>query len=211
MKLTSLLIFLMLNIAAYGKDSFGLKINLGISRVTAVNDYKEGSQKFPLMPSGQCGVFYNSIINNKSIIGTELLMLQIEGKENYTYSDGSSIIIRRNLSYLGIPVYYGYKTKNRIVNVGLQFNYLISRTEQKKGKENVLQEVPFNWATSTPNIDKYDYGLKLGIILNRDKKFEIEGAYYHGLNNIWYSEIKHQGNWKVKQLTFGLRYKFSKQ
>lgn len=209
MKIITILTLLILNLVTYGQGNLGLKIDFGISRVTAKVDYKTGPQKFPLMPSGQCGLFYNLDISEKSMLGTELLFLQIEGKENYKYPDGSTILIRRNLSYLGIPIYYGYKSKKMIVNTGLQFNYAIRSREQKKGKVNALQEVPFNWDTSIPNIDKYDYGLKIGIIFNRDSKFEIEGTYYYGLNNIWRSEVHHQGKWKAQQLAFGLRYKFS--
>ncbi len=207
MKLPTILTLFLINLTTYGQSNLGVKLNLGISRVTSKFDYKTGPQKFTLMPSGQLGLFYNLDISDKSVLGTELLFLQIEGMEKYKYPDGSIMFIRRNLSYIGLPVYYGYKIKKVIVNVGFQFNYNIRRREQWKGRYDASQDIPFDWDTSIPYLDNYDYGIKAGMIFNRNEKFEIEGNYYHGLNNIWNSN-PHQGMWKSQQLTIGLRYKF---
>ena len=67
MKIITFLTILFLNLTVYGQNTFGFKVNLGISRITAKNDYKTGPQKFLLMPSGHGGLFYNYGLNDKQI------------------------------------------------------------------------------------------------------------------------------------------------
>jgi hypothetical protein len=155
-------------------------------------------QKFLYRPSGQIGVFYNFHLGSSSSMGTELLLLQIEGKSKYKKVSGDSYDVLRHLTYVGLPIYYGYKVKKIECNLGFQFNYLL------RGKE---QNGNFGNETYKANIDKFDYGVRGGIIYDYSNKFEIEGNYYFGINNIW-ADTYHKGNWKVRQLTVGLRYKF---
>jgi len=208
--LTIILTLLILNSSAFGQNVVGLKFNLGVSKVTAKNNWRTGQQKFPIMPSGQCGLFYNKGIGNKSILGVEMLFVQIEGKEKYQHPYGSTEVKYRNYSFVGLPVYYGYIINKITINAGFQFNYLVLGRERERGKGIDLQGKPYTWEINgiLPHIDKYDYGIKGGIIFNTDRKCEIEATYYHGLNNIWRSDRAHQGVWKVKQLTVGVRYKF---
>ena len=208
LKVIPIWIMVILNLPSYGQNKVGIKLNLGTSRVTSKFDYKTGPQKFTLMPSGQIGFFFNRNFGIKSMFGAELLLIQIEGREKYSYPDGAQMVIRRNLSYIGFPIYYGYKVGKITMNGGFQFNYNIRKVEQWKGKIRLDQDLPFDWDRSIPNIESYDYGLKVGIIFNEDRKFETEGTYYHGLNNIWKSDPSHLGLWKTQQLTIGVRYKF---
>ena len=56
------------------------------------------------------------------------------------------------------------------------------------------------------SIRKFDCGPKVGLVTNIGRRFSIEATYYHGLNNIFNSEDI-LGNWKVRQVTYGVHYR----
>ena len=213
MKISSILIiFLTFCLKSFGQREVGLKCNIGASRVLAWNSWKIQPQKFPIIASGQFGFFYLKTIKSRSILGVELLLTQIEGKEKYRYKDGETFVTYRDYSYLGIPIYYGYKINKANINLGFQFNYLVRGIERIRGNGIDLQGIPYSYEINgiLPNIKRYDFGLRVGGNYYLNNRLELGTNFYFGLSNIWKDPKIHPGNWKVRQLTIGLMYKFSK-
>ncbi len=215
------LTLLIISHSIFGQHDFGLKVNGGISYLsTNFQSSFPQEQKFYLMPSLQCGLFYNFHLPDKAIIGTELLFSQIEGKEYLSYEEmiqpgppsGQFVTTNtwRHISYLGLPIYFGINFKKLNVNLGFQANLLLASGGQEIG------QAPYNgkiqtWDTKSSklNIDNYDYGARAGILLNLTSRFSIEVNYYYGLNNILKdTKASSVWTWKVQQATVGLRYKF---
>lgn len=212
---------LILSLTVFGQHDFGLKVNGGLSYLsTNFQSSFPQAQKFYFMPSGHGGLFYNFHLSDNAIIGTELLIAQIEGKEFLSYEvmvqpgllSGQFVTSNfwRHISYLGFPIYYGFNFKNLNVNLGFQANLMLASS----GHE--ITQGPYNGKTRTweyksskLGIDNYDYGARAGILLYLTKKFSIEANYYYGLNNILKdTKASSVWTWKVQQATVGIRYKF---
>jgi len=181
-------------------------------------DISNATLTTPFVSSGQAGLFYNFQFGKKSSLGAELLFSQIEGKEKleddlYTLNEFGRVYLGyrkdnsyRHISYLSLPVYYGFKINRLLINAGFQISYSISSSGREKGQgviegENFKIDIKIN----DININRFDYGPKAGIIYNLTDKLAVEGTYYYGLNNI------QKGNpilWKLKvqQVTLGIRY-----
>ena len=213
MKIPILIVLFTFSLKSFGQREIGLKCNIGASRVLAKHSWKIQPQKFPIMPSGQFGLFYHQTIKNKSILGVELLLTQIEGKENYQYKGGEFLVTYRDFSYLGIPIYYGFKINKANINLGSQFNYLVRGRERWRGSGTDVQGLPYTYEINgiLPQIKKYDFGIRIGGNYYLNDRFEIDCNFYYGLINIWRDPEIHPGNWKVRQLTIGLMYKFVSQ
>lgn len=204
-----------------GQHDIGLKVNGGLSYFsTKAKTTQPITQKFYFMASGQGGLFYNLHIHNKFLLGIELVFMQIEGKEllKFELTDQYGNLtgqyttdnIWRHISYLGIPVYFGYNYKKLNVNLGFQTNITLASSGQEKG------QAMYNGGVTTWNnhfdklaIDNYDIGARAGIIYHLTDKFSIEANYYYGFNNIVKDEkLSKYWTWKIQQMTIGLRYKF---
>lgn len=217
--LAIILIFLTLTNVAFGQSTVGLKLNGGLSQVNArlVSLSSNSKDKDYFMSSWQGGFFYSYKFNRKSIIGTELIFLKINGKQEIktpsTDQSGNptgefiASNIWRNISYLGIPIYYGYEYKKMKFHVGIQTGILLKSSGREKGQapgfpawDNKFDEL---------NIDRFDFGSRIGLEYNLNKKFSIEGNYYYGINNILKetSIPENVWKWKIQQLTIGLRFK----
>ena len=224
MKLPSLILtFLICSFNTFGQNEFGIKCNLGISKLTEKFDLGGPiGYKFLVMPSGHCGLYYNCHTGKSSIIGTELLFIQIEGKEKYKlpvqynsdtnqrgFANGN---VWRHISYLGLPVYYGFKIKKINLNAGFQVNFVLKSSGRSKGNAPNDHGGVVRWDNHSNKlyIDNYDYGVRGGINYNHSDKFAFEGTYYYSLNNIL-SDNNNGVKWKIQQLTIGLRYKFLQQ
>lgn len=212
MKILILILLFTISLKSFGQREVGLKCNIGASRVLANNSWKIQPQKFPIMVSGQFGLVYLQTIKNESILGAELLLTQIEGKEKYRYTSGEVMVTFRDYSYLGIPIYYGYKINKANINLGFQFNYLVRGRERLRGNGVDFQGLPYSYEINgiLPNIKRYDLGIRVGGNYCLNTRFEIDGNFYFGLSNIWKDPEIHPGIWKVRQLTIGLKYKFLK-
>ncbi len=173
----------------------------------------------PFVPSGQVGFFYNFQFGKFSSFGTELLFSQIEGKdilEDDLYTlDGTGTRnyighrkddLYRHISYISLPIYYGFKFSRLMINAGFQISYSISSSGREKDHavfegENFSSDIK----TNDINIKPFDYGPRSGIIYNLTSKLAIEGTWYYGLNNIQKGDPSF---WKLKvqQATLGIRY-----
>lgn len=211
-KLITILTLLTIHMTAFGQQEIGLKVNGGLSYLsTKVLSTETKVDKIYLAPSGQGGLFYNRCFRDKFLLGAELLYLQIEGKQYVEipasgYNPTEIMVtnnIWRHISYLGIPIYIGYKLKKFNFNLGFQIGITLMSSGRVKGQ---APGIP-SWDNKSDNlgVDNYDYGARAGINFKLSDKFSIETNYYYGINNI----LKDQtGNlkWNVQQMTIGLRY-----
>ena len=208
----------MINIHVFGQHTFGVKISGGVSRISSSLTFINGTLKTLYTPSGQGGLFYNFKLGDKSNVGAELLFLQIEGREKIRPHDivdfNGNIIghggsdFYKHISYIGLPVYYGFKINKIIVNVGFQASIAIASSARDKGQFTVNgNTIKWDNKTNDLRVDAYDYGPRVGIVFNLNDHFALEGTYYYGINNILNSNII-DWVWKVQQATIGLRYTF---
>lgn len=207
------------NLTAPGQSQFGIKAGAGLSTITNSMDNSDGTLTTPFVLSGQGGFFYNLQFGKFSSFGTELLFSKIEGKEilevDYYTLDGSGNRnymghrkddFYRHISYLSLPIYYGFKISRLVINAGVQVSYSISSSGREKDHA-VFEGENYNTdiKTNDINIKHFDYGPRAGIIYHLTSKLAVEGTYYYGLNNIQKGDPP---SWKLKvqQATLGIRY-----
>jgi opacity protein-like surface antigen len=217
-RLFSILISLIICLKALGQHELGIKLNGGLSKIKANRNISLTSSKFIFSPSGQGGIFYNLNLGKKSLIGVEFLFSQIESKEetkmlstdNFGNINGEygKINYDYHISYFSIPVYYGLKVKNMIINLGVQTSFAIASRGHWIVREDFNGIILTFEDESKINIDSYDFGPRAGVIFNLYKRFGIEATYYYGINNIMSSTAPPEWNWKIQQFTLGLCYKF---
>lgn len=143
LKLTFILtVFTFPHLNTFGQNQFGVKASGGLSKITNSDEFVNITHSTPFVPSGQFGFFYSHPLHEKSSLGAELLFSQIEGKdiidfdlddlgENTTHVTNVTF---RHISYLSLPVYYGFNSKKLTINVGFQ----ISRALIKNGREKMM-------------------------------------------------------------------------
>lgn len=216
----SILIVLLFNFSIYGQQNIGIKANGGLSRIFIYdNSTQQIVQKSYFVPSGQGGLFYNLPLGNKSLLGSELLFVQIEGKERieipFTDQLGNPTgefgidNIDRHISYIGLPIYYGFKVKKLILNLGIQTSFTLVSSAREKGQSPDGYGGINTWDNKSDklNIDAFDFGARAGLIFNLTNRFAVEGTYYYGINNILKKNIYNtELKWKIQQMTIGLRY-----
>ena len=212
-----LLIFLLINLLASAQHNFGLKASGGISKIHTSYGKSLGENGSPLnlynknlyTPSGQIGLFYNSTLGKHSLFGSELIFVYIKGKEIYRIP-GVDAELYRQVSYIGLPFYFGYKIQKFTMYVGFQINLTLTSGGQEKDKTTDAfgNIVIYNTKFDKLNIDNYDYGVKSGLMFKLSDKLSIEGIYYYGLNNIL-AKKTFDWKWNTEQATLGIRYNFN--
>ncbi len=227
MKKLNIILFLAGSYFSFSQNDFGFKVNGGFSQISA-KLYSSPSivtQNFYFVPSAQSGFLYNHHLGKRSLLGVEILFIQIDGKEHMQnqevdlYGNPTTFItttdIWRHISYLGLPIYYGFKIKKFTLNIGIQLNLALKSSGRYKSEyiyngDKITSDDKYNNLA----IDSYDFGTKGGLIYNLSKKFAFEATYYYGFNNIYkYGNITFGNprplfNIKVQQITLGLTYKF---
>ena len=219
LKLTFILsIVIAFNLNTFGQQQFGIKVSGGLSRITESIELSNATLTTLFVPSGQGGLYYNLSLGKKSSLGAELLFSQIEGKNVMEMDlidiEGNKIghvtdIAFRHISYLSLPVYYGFKIKRLTINGGFQISYALASSGREKNDATINEineeSYSYNRKTDDINISNLDFGPRAGIIYHLTNKLAVEGTYYYGINNISKSNPL---NWelKVQQMTFGIRY-----
>ena len=205
------------NLHTFGQQQFGIKVSGGLSKITDSMESSNLTITTPFVFSGQGGFYYNLTLGKKSSLGAELIFSQIEGKEKWEIDfidiDGNKVghgtdFTFRHISYLSLPVYYGFKIKRLTINGGFQISYALASSGRQKNDEiNEVHNETYSYDRKTDNIhiEKIDFGPRAGIVYDLTQKLAVEGTYYYGLNNI------QKGNpqlWKLKvqQITFGILY-----
>jgi opacity protein-like surface antigen len=215
-RLELIFIFLLSQLVVPAQQDFGVKLNGGISKVEA-NRNLTNPTKLGFAPSGHGGLFYNLHLGKRSSIGLELLFMQIEGKEHMKiiYTDRFGVPtgeygtddLNYHISYLSLPIYYGFKVKKFTFNIGAQAGIVLANNAREKTRVSYNGEPLSLENEGRMNIDVYDFGARAGIIYNLYKKFSVEAVYYYGINNILAKTAPAGWNWTVQQLTLGVRYK----
>lgn len=210
-----LLILTFIDLTSLGQQQFGIKVSGGLSRITNSLDLSNANRTIPFVPSGQCGLYYNLQFCKKSSLGAELLFSQIKGKEktemdltgwDESESGHFTSIYNRHISYLSLPVYYGFQIGKLSINAGFQVScaLLCSGREKTNIVINGTSETADNKYDDI-SIRKFDFGTKTGITYKLTDKLAFEGTYYYGLNSIQKGDPIF---WKLKvqQATIGIRY-----
>jgi len=208
----------------YGQSIIGVKVNGGLSYLKSeLKTYPPTpmTQEYYPMFSGQGGLTYQYCFKNRFVIGTELLYSQIEGKDienglsgvlfnnNFIRDGHYQTTIYRHIYYLGLPFYVGYNLKKMTLNLGVQTNlkfgggfHWYTNAAYDNGKIET-----FDFKSNSLNINKMDFGLRIGIFYKLSDKFSIETNYYYGLTNLVPVDSNDEPPvWNIQQLTFGLRY-----
>ena len=217
-------IFFAFNLPTIGQQ-IGIKVSGGLSKITITSDEFDVPFSTPFAASGQAGLYCHLSRGKHSSLGAELLFSQIEGKdvidsdfsdtdwitgENETITGHVTNKGYRHISYISLPLYYGYTIKKFTLHAGFQLSYAFSSSGREKtyGTYNEGgQETNVNNDTKTDNINikKLDFGPRAGITYQLTNRLGLEGTYYYGLNNI---QKVDDPFWilKVQQMTLGVRY-----
>jgi hypothetical protein len=203
-------------LATFGQFDFGIKVTGGLSKITANRYLSNTTSKYFFVPSGQVGFFYNRNFLKKSIIGADLLLSEIRGKEEMksSYNLGGPALefgisnLNYRIFYLSFPIYYGFKIKSFTINLGTQTSLALASRATWISKRTYNGSIINTEGNGKLNIDLYDFGPRVMLTFNFLEKFAIEATYYYGINNIMSNTAPPSWNWKVQQITFGLHYRF---
>lgn len=200
-----------------GQHSLGLKASGGFSCIS--NDASSENLKLTIQfaPSIQAGLFYALRLGKHSALGADLVINQIGGKEqlevNFIDPSGNYIgngtsQLTKQITYLSLPVYYGFRMNRLTFNLGIQGSLALLSIGKNKGK-NLINgiESSFENQYSSINIDRFDFGPRAGILYQLTDKLQLEGMYYYGLNNI-FGPNGPGWTWRVQQAIIGVRYTF---
>jgi len=207
---------LLLESIALAQANYGIRFNLGCSKISLENERFELNSETHFAPSGQVGIFYLIPIKGISTIGLEMVISQIDGKEishplftgpNKTYSSYSNIETYTHITYLCLPIYYEINLNSLSLNAGMQVAYCLLSKEKVKGTV-IIEGDEDSWEKTTSNIgiDRFDAGFRLGLAYKISSKISIEGEYYYGINNINSSNSSYKS--KIQQISTGIRYNF---
>lgn len=200
---------------AFGQHRVGIRVGAGLSRISNSFEYPNASIKIYQAPSGLGGLYYNFQFNEKSSMSTELLLAQIEGREiikwkfydsNGNSTGNSTSHIYKHITYLALPVSYGFSIKKTTVNVGFQAAVALRKEGRVK-----IDQVNNGDASSSDgklklDIDRYDFGPRVGVGYALSEKLSAEGIFYYGINNLLSDDNVLSFSWKIRQLSFGVRY-----
>lgn len=219
LNLTFLLpIFIAFNLSTFGQHQYGIKVSAGLSRITNSEESPNITSSTPYVPSGQSGLYYNRILSKKSSLGAELLFSQIEGKEKWEIElidvEGKNVghatdLFYRHISYLSLPVYYGFNIKKLTINVGFQISRVLASSGREKNdaiiNEDHQEQYSYDRKIDHVNITNFDLGAKAGILYHFSDMLAVEGTYYYSIGNID-SRVPKIGELKIEQMTVGVRY-----
>jgi len=230
MRINNLFIFncVLCSTNLFGQSDIGFKASV-ISSFVAFRDVSDlhiaiANQKNLISPSGQIGFFYSHTFNKKSSFETDLMFNQVESRTSYdqnmlNYNEGLSAASynsdyreesRMHLSYLSLPVYYGYKIRKFTFYLGFQ-------TSLKLGASYTIVSHSSGYTLSggsqpLSNIDNIDYGPKAGITWRLSNYLNLEGNWYYGLNNITHDpDLKNYREYRIRQVSLGIRYILTRQ
>jgi opacity protein-like surface antigen len=194
------------------QEDVGLSLAGGLSKITFDNKPGDITQTIYFTPCAQGGFFYNHQFSNY-MIGVDLLLQQVEGNEHLDQvqldmngnptSGHLTTDIHRHMSYLAMPLYYGYKLNKLTVHIGIQpaFLYLNGTDTKFTANQSVY--------TSSEKIktDKsIDLGVRAGLGYRLTDFTSVELMYAYGLHEPAVPDYTIM--WNTQQLTLGIRYLF---
>jgi len=95
--------------------------------------------------------------------------------------------------------------------LGLQLNLILLSKEQQKGVSPLDSGGYYFWKSeSRAHLSSPNLGIKTGAFYKLSNKLELELNYYYGILNVSSSKsLSHYYDFRVRQLTFGIRYKLN--
>lgn len=201
------------------QHKIGLKFNAGVSKFFRDYTYplqNNFSISSKLEPSISAGAFYEYSFNDKSFLTAELLYTLINSHEDFEstrYDQNQDPIgneystITLSISYISLPILYGYRLGNFSFLAGMQVSQMVgdgSGTHEGKRIENGIETYSWSFELAPLPIEGFDYGLKVGLFYDINENISIETNYYYGLNNLAPSEST---VFKIRQMVLGIRYK----
>lgn len=204
------------HLTSFANQQFGVKFSGGLSQIS--NSLNMPTLSTQYAPSGQGGVYYNQTLGNGSSLGMELLFSQIEGKETWEgyellmNSDNKMRMVylknnfHRHISYISLPVYYGININKLTIHAGAQISYAIT-TSSRSESTGTWNEQPYHEETKSVHmdVDKFDFGPRVGMIYPLNNKLSVEATYYYGFNNIQKNGSP-ADELKVQQASLGVKY-----
>ncbi len=203
--------------SAFGQLDVGIMAGGGLSKIIADRNTPNLQTKNSFAPSGQSGFFYCLNVGKKSLIGLNFLFNQIQSKEKTEFPQtdvnanptGGFNVFRYDyrISYLSIPIYYGFKVKDFTLNLGVQTSFAIMNSVRTSGEVLINGSILHTKTYGNLNIDGYDIGPSAGLLFKVSKRIALEGSYYYGLKNILKKTAPPGWDWKVQNISLGIRYK----
>lgn len=200
-------------ISSYGQR-VGLKLNVGLSKIPETLELSAGTNHSKIGFSGTAGIFLKFKTTSKSFVQSEILLIHAAGEERsetgISDNNGTKILelkasSKKQISYVGIPLFYGIQKNKTAISVGFQIACALNSSgsiESQRTEYGITMQ--HTYKQSELDIKKFDYGPRLGLMYEVSNKVSLEGLYYHGLPNILDSNTNDTG--KVRQLTIGLQY-----
>ena len=220
LKLQLIILHIFLYLSGFGQSSFGFKANAGVSWIKNPIVAEETNWKTLIAPSGHTGLFVHIDLSNKLIFGTELLLVQIEGRERVEIDAGSLTIggggagniayiidFNYHLSNLAVPIYLGFKSGDITVNIGGQIHYVFRSSANKRVQNLDSGLTPIKDADFTDQyVGDIDYGMLAGLQYKVSDKLAVEWMTYYGISNLFSED-----SWLLsgRQISIGLRYFFN--
>ncbi len=204
------------------QSTYGFKINAGASRIPALfetspTEYQLTDRHVPRL-SGQAGVFVNYSFTNRFTFGTEILLSHVAGRQRLWMElwDGTNVIgtstdvIDRWITNISIPVYVGLQFGKWNPNFGGEVHYAIISGGRERGNA-IVNGQTNSWDNGPDElyIRKFDVGLRPGVVYHFSDWIQFELNGYYGLTNLVKDEsFREYADWKVQQLTIGVRFNF---
>jgi hypothetical protein len=194
-----------------GQGEIGIKANGGLSKAVLIGDFGNVNSNASFVFSGQGGLYYNSHIGKKSLLGVELLISRIAGYEEmkFVLNDGSgnpplfgTVNLDYRISYLVLPVYYGHKIGKLTITLGVQPGLAMSERIHQESQDVFL----FPFGVRAKRLDPFDWGIRTGLLYPLSKSLSLEASYYNGMDSSPDSRPGDSWAWKVQQITLGLRW-----
>ena len=212
------LILILLPTFLFAQQELGAKLDYGASIIS--NQPNQGYEANVDMvvkpgPSTNFGLFYNWHISKKSMLAVEMTYMRIESREVLNgvimldqwgrFTAYGNQKVKKRISSLSLPIYYGFKFERWSVNVGVQFSTVLSGSAEVQSESEFYN---YEMKYDLP-LNVLDYGPRIGLTWQLVNRFNLEATYYHGLNNInAKKDIPDAHIWNVQQLLFGIKYAF---
>lgn len=217
-----------LSINTFGQHQLGVKVSGGISRIYGTLKFRNlppSNMSTSFSPSFLAGLYYSHPMGQKSSLGAELLFSQVEGGQTFDWDytalgypsiEGTqSDFTYESISYVSLPVYYGYTFNKLTFNAGFQISYAFSSSGCNESnydytliaEDGSRQVNKGSWTHELDDLDikDFDFGPRVGIIYQLTNRLSMEGMFYYGINNIKPTNSSEE-ELKIQQMTVGIRY-----
>lgn len=167
-------------------------------------------------------MFYSHSFSKRSSVETDLLFNQVESRTTYipgmqydqVLNDGVLFPFfnnnyyeesRMHLSYLSLPVYFGFKLRRFTCYTGFQTSLKLATSYTIVSHSSGIASDSGSQVLT--NIDNLDFGPKIGLTWRLSTYLILEGNWYYGLNNITHDpSFKNYREYRIRQIGIGIRY-----